>query len=61
MRPWRDCTILGKCMIVCSIVNVIISIQLALIPSYQAIFSALMAAYCGLMTYSKKCTKHDKT
>lgn len=60
MRPWRDCNTLGKFMIICSIINVIVAIQLATIPSYFSIFSIIMGAYCGMITYSKKCTKHDK-
>ncbi len=61
MRPWRDCSTMGRFMIICSIINVIVAVQLALASSYLAIFSAFMATYCWLMTYSKKCTKYDKT
>lgn len=60
MRSWKDCNTLGKCMIICSVINVIVAIQLATIPSYFSIFSIIMGAYCGMMTYSKKCTKDDK-
>ena len=61
MRPWNDCNTLGKCMIICSIINVIVAIKLAMLPSYFSIFSVIMASYCGVMTYSKKCTKNDAT
>ena len=56
MRPWRDCNTLGRCMIVCSIINVLIAVKLALVPNYLCFFSLFMAMYCGLITYNKKYT-----
>lgn len=56
MRPWRDCNTLGKCMIVCSVINIFAAVKLALVPNYLCFFSLFMAAYCGLFTYTAKCT-----
>ncbi len=54
MAPWRTLNSRGKLLTICCIINVIVAIQLARVGSYMCIFSILMAAFCGMCTYSPR-------
>tara|TARA_Y100000004_G_C8885040_1_gene399307 strand:- start:747 stop:950 length:204 start_codon:yes stop_codon:yes gene_type:complete len=57
IRPWRECSPYGKLLTICCIINCIVSIELALAGYWLAVFTMFSAAFCGMATYSPKCTK----
>lgn len=59
MAPWRNLNFLGKAFALACILNIICAVVSAKEGSYWAIFSTVMAAYCGLMTYNKRYQYQD--
>lgn len=51
MSPWRNLNFKGKLMSIGCIINVIVAVILAQKGSYMAVFSIVMAAWCGVWTY----------
>ena len=51
IAPWRNANQKGKLLIVGCVINIIVAVILARSGSYMAIFSIVMAAYCGMLTY----------
>lgn len=51
MVSWNKLNLKGQIMVIGCIINVIIAVILAREGSYMAIFSIVMAAWCGIWTY----------
>lgn len=56
MRAWVNLNLRGRLLLVCSIINIWISIVLALDSNSYWIFSIFMAMFCGLATYDPRCS-----
>lgn len=54
MAPWRDLNTKGKMLFVACLLNMYAAGVTAWAGSWFCVFSVLMAAFCGIMTYSKK-------
>ncbi len=61
MSPWRNLNNKGKMLAVACIINVIVAVILARGGSYMAVFSIIMAAWCGLWTYFPHYQHKDAT
>tara|TARA_B100000212_G_scaffold341984_1_gene326983 strand:- start:13698 stop:13901 length:204 start_codon:yes stop_codon:yes gene_type:complete len=61
IRPWKECNSYGKLLIFCCIINCILAVELAVSGHWLGVFSITSAAFCGIGTYSKKCTKVSVT
>lgn len=57
MRRWSQLNSIGKLLWICCVLNVYISAVLAMDGETGAIYSILIAAFCGLSTYR---TKYDR-
>ena len=54
MAPWRTLNSRGKLLAFCCIINLVIALLLAMDGSYMGIFSIIMAAFCGMATFSPR-------
>mgnify|MGYP003344153500 CR=1 FL=1 len=54
MVPWKYLNSKGRLLIVACIINMICAITMAREGSWLSVYSVAMAAFCGLMTYSKR-------
>ena len=52
VAPWSNLNSKGKMLVIGCIINVIVAVILARGGSYMAVFSIIMAAWCGLWTYN---------
>lgn len=52
MSPWINLNFKGKLLCVGCVLNVLCAVTLAVDGHMLAIFSILMAAFCGVCTYS---------
>ena len=59
MAPWRRLNFNGKVLAISCLVNLTIAIILALGGSAMAIFSMIIAAYCGMVTYHPRYQYQD--
>ena len=59
MSPWVNLNFKGKMLYVGCVLNVICAVTLAADGQILAIFSILMAAFCGLCTYSSHYQHQD--
>ena len=57
MRPWSKLNHEGRFLLICCIVNILVSLVSVLGGNYAWIFSILIAMFCGLSTYN---SKYDK-
>ena len=51
IAPWKNTNFKGKVLVIACVINLIVAVTLAKEGSYVAIFSIMMAAWCGLWTY----------
>ena len=51
IAPWRILNFKGRMMVLACVINLIIAVILAKEGSYVAVFSIVMAAWCGMWTY----------
>jgi hypothetical protein len=54
IRPWRVLNNGGRILAVACVINMWIAILLAHRGEWSSIFSVVMAAFCGMMTYNKR-------
>jgi hypothetical protein len=54
MRSWKHLNHKGKILLVCCVINMIVSVVLARAGDWACVFSVSVAAYCGMSTYSKR-------
>ena len=54
MLPWRDLNFQGRILLVACIINVVVAVYFASIGDSFAVFSIVMAAWCGMFTYHPK-------
>lgn len=52
IAPWKNLNFKGHLLTIGCIINLVVAIILAKEGSYMAVFSIVMAAWCGLWTYS---------
>lgn len=54
INRWSDLNLGGRVLFVACLINLWIAIVLAHAGSWSCIFSAFMAAFCGLSSYNSK-------
>ena len=59
MVPWRYLNVHGKCLIVACLLNMWIAVVLAMDGHWSSVFSVVVAAFCGLLTYRKRYQHQD--
>lgn len=59
MLPWRDLNFQGRILLIACIINVMIAVFFASKGDNFAIFSIIMAAWCGIWTYHPKYQHQD--
>ncbi len=59
MLPWRDLNFQGRILLIACIINVIMAVFFASKGDSFAIFSIIMAAWCGIFTYHPKYQHQD--
>lgn len=52
MNQWGNLNIQGKLLYVACLINLCIALYLANVGEWMCLFSAFMAAFCGLSTYN---------
>ena len=59
IAPWKSVNNKGKLLIVGCAINVLVAVMLARSGSYMAIFSIVMAAWCGIWSYHPHYQQQD--
>lgn len=59
MRPWRVLNTNGRALAVACVINMWCAVYMAVEGSWMCVFSVVMAAFCGMMTYSKRYQHQD--
>tara|TARA_B100000575_G_C22706245_1_gene426342 strand:- start:40 stop:249 length:210 start_codon:yes stop_codon:yes gene_type:complete len=59
MAPWKNLNFKGKILSISCILNVIASVILAVEGLWLALFSIVMAAWCGMWTYHSQYQHQD--
>ena len=57
MTPWAKLNNSGKILLFCCVLNLMVSIKLALIGSWFSLFPFFCAMFCGLYTLDSKYKK----
>lgn len=59
ISPWRNLNTRGKTLSIACVVNMWVAVYLATEGAWLCLFSGLMAAFCGIMTYDKRYQHQD--
>lgn len=59
IAPWKNLNLKGKLMLIGCVINLVVAVIIAKEGSYFAIFSACMAAWCGMWTYHPRYQHQD--
>jgi hypothetical protein len=59
LAPWKNLNLRGRMMTIACIINLILAVILAKDGSYIAVFSIVMAGWCGMWTYHTHYQHHD--
>lgn len=59
VKPWRHLNTRGKVLVVACVTNVWVAVYLATEGEWMCLFSACMAAFCGIMTYDRRYQHQD--
>ena len=54
IMPWGYLNTSGRLLTMACIINIICAVIMAKSGSWLSVYSIVMAAFCGLMTYSKR-------
>jgi hypothetical protein len=59
IRPWVHLNTRGRVLAIACVTNIWCAVYLAYEGEWMCLFSAFMAAFCGIMTYSRKYQHQD--
>lgn len=61
IKPWRYLNTRGKVLAIACVTNIWVAVYMAYEGEWMSIFSGVMAAFCGMMTYFTKYQHQDAT
>lgn len=54
MKSWADLNFTGRLLFICAIINILVTVVFIFDSNGAAIFSILMAMFCGMSTYNSR-------